>query len=113
MRIDPVALGELLEHRAVEAAHGAVIDIFDGSLMAQPSIAQACEQAPVTPITGLLIEQQGVPFRMGQRHSFSGVFDLAEGLGHAVESKLMQQIEGGMGEQGLVSYWESSGPRMS
>jgi len=36
---------------------------------------------------------------------FAGGFDLAEGLGHAVESKLMQQIEGGMGEQGLVSYW--------
>ena len=33
------------------------------------------------------------------------MLDLTEGLGHAVETELMQQIEGGMGEQDLVSYW--------
>jgi hypothetical protein len=40
---------------------------------------------------------------MGQRGGFSGCFDLTEGLGHAVESKLMKEIEGWMGEQGLFS----------
>ncbi len=42
---------------------------------------------------------------MGQRRGFTGCFDLTEGLGHAVESELMKEIEGWMGEQGLVSYW--------
>jgi hypothetical protein len=42
---------------------------------------------------------------MGQRRGFPGGFDLAEGLGHAGKSKLMEQIECGMGEHGLISYW--------
>ncbi len=61
--------------------------------MPQPGIAQASEQAPVTPIADLLIEQQGEPFGMGEHGGFSGYFDLIEGLGHAVESELMKQIE--------------------
>src|SRR6266513_722939 len=105
MGVDPGTLGELLEQCAVEAARGTVIDILDGGLMAQPGIAQTGEQAPVASIANLLIEQQGEPFGMGQRGGFSGCFDLTEGLGHAVETELMQQIEGGMGEQDLVSYW--------
>jgi hypothetical protein len=100
MRIDPAAFGEFLEQGAIETAGGAVIDILDGGLMAQPGIAQAGEQAPVPSIANLLIEQQGEPFGMGQRGSFSGCFDLTEGLGHPVEAKVMKQIEGGMGEQG-------------
>jgi len=48
MGIDPAALGELLEQRAVEAARGTVIDILDGGLMAQSGIAQAGKQAPIT-----------------------------------------------------------------
>jgi hypothetical protein len=40
---------------------------------------------------------------MRQRGGFA--FDLTECFGHAGKSELMQQIEGGMGEQGLVSYW--------
>ena len=69
MGVDPTALGELLEQRAVEAARGTVIDILDGGLMAQSGIAQAGEQAPVTSIAGLPIEQQGKPFGMGQRRA--------------------------------------------
>ena len=103
MGIDPAARSEFLEQRAIEAARGAVIDILDRSLMAQPGITQTSEQAPVTPIADLLIEQQGEPFGMGERGGLSGCFDLSEGLGHAVESELMKQIEGWMGEQGLVS----------
>ena len=105
MGIDPATVGEFLEQRAIESARGTVIDILDGSLMAQSGIAQAGEQAPVASIANLLIEQQGEPFGMGQRGGFTGCFDLTEGLGHAVESELMEQIEGGMGEQGLASYW--------
>ena len=47
MGIDPAACGEFLEQRAIETARGAVVDILDRSLMAQPGIAQASEQAPI------------------------------------------------------------------
>jgi hypothetical protein len=56
MCIDPGTLGELLEQRAVEAARGAVIGVLDGGLMAQPGIAQAGMQPPVTSVAGLLVE---------------------------------------------------------
>src|SRR5579859_1569336 len=101
MKIDPTALGEFLEQNAIETAGGAVIDVLDGGLMTQPGIAQPGEQALITPIADLAIEQQAEPFRMSQRRRFSGCFDLAEGLGHAVEAELMKQIEGWMGEQDL------------
>jgi hypothetical protein len=52
MRIDPGALGELLEQRPVEAASDTVVDIFDSGLMAQLGIAQAGMQAPVTSVAG-------------------------------------------------------------
>jgi hypothetical protein len=89
--------------RAIEAAGGAVIDVLDGGLMAQPGIAQAGEQAPVTAIADLLIEEQGEPFGMGQCRGFTGCFDLTEGFCHTVETELLEQIEGWMGEQDGVS----------
>jgi hypothetical protein len=55
MGIDPGAFRELLEERAVEPARGAVIDIFDRGLMAQPGIAQAGEQAPVAAVAVLAL----------------------------------------------------------
>ena len=48
MRIDPGSLGEFLEERAIESARGAIIDVFNRGLMAQPGIAQAKAQPPVT-----------------------------------------------------------------
>src|SRR5438477_12932143 len=98
MDLDPATVGEFLEQRAIESARGTVIDIFDGSLMAQPGISQAGEQAPVASIANLLIEQQGEPFGMGQRGGFTGCLDITEGLGNAVESELMLLIESAVGE---------------
>jgi len=69
--------------------------------VAQPGIAQTGEQAPVTPIAGLLIEQQGEPFGMGQVRGFTGCFDLTEGFGHTVETELLKQIEGWVNEHGF------------
>jgi hypothetical protein len=105
MGVDPGTLRKLLEQRTIESARGAVIDIFDGGLMAQPGVAQAGVQPPVASVAGLLVEQQGEPFGMGQRRGFTGCFDLTEGLGHAGKSELTQKIEGGMSEQGVVPYW--------
>jgi hypothetical protein len=38
MDVDPAARGEFLEQRAIETTRGAVIDILDGSLMAESGI---------------------------------------------------------------------------
>jgi hypothetical protein len=62
VRIDPAALGELLEQRAIETARRTVIDVFDSGLMAQPGVAQAGVHSPVTSVTGLPVEQQSEPF---------------------------------------------------
>ena len=42
VRIDPLAIGKLVEQPAIEAARGAVIDILDDGLVAQSGIAQPC-----------------------------------------------------------------------
>src|SRR5207247_8908466 len=104
MDLDPATVGEFLEQRAIESARSTVIDIFDGSLMAQPGISQAGEQAPVASIANLLIEQQGEPFGRGQRGGFTGCFDVTGGVGRAVATELMPQIEGGMGGQEWVTW---------
>src|SRR5262249_17278443 len=39
VRLDPVSIGELLEQRAVEAGRGSVINVLDGSLLAQSGVA--------------------------------------------------------------------------
>ena len=98
MRIDPGALGELLEEGAIETARGTIVDILDCCLMAKPGIAQAKAQPPVTSVAGLLVEQQGEPFGMAQCSGFGGCFDLAEGFGHAVEAEFMHQLERWMGQ---------------
>jgi hypothetical protein len=76
--VDPAALGELVEQRAVEAARSAVIDVLDGSLVAQSGVAQARCEAPVATPAGFAIEQQAKPFGMAQRCGFAGCFDLAD-----------------------------------
>ena len=50
VRVDPIAGDELLEQGAIEAAGGAVIDILDGRLLAQPGIAQPGGELLVVPI---------------------------------------------------------------
>ena len=41
MRVDPLAAGEVLEQGTLETAWGAVIDVLDDGVLAQPGIAQA------------------------------------------------------------------------
>jgi hypothetical protein len=96
--IDKAAVGKLEEQRAIKAPRGAVIDIFDGGVMAQPGIAQAREQPSVAAIGDFAIEQQAEPFGMRQGRGLTGSFDLAEGFGHAVEAEFMHQLERWMGQ---------------
>src|SRR5260370_39566666 len=83
MRVDPLAIGELLEQSAVEAARGSVIDVLDAGLLAQSGIAQAGGNALVPARGGLALDQQpgavgmsgrgalmrGIPFCNSQRQS--------------------------------------------
>jgi hypothetical protein len=101
--VDPAALGELFEQRPIEAARGAVIDVLDAGVMAQPGITQARRQAPVAAMRDLAVEQQAEPFGMGQLSGIGRGFDLGEGIGHAGEPELVQLIEGRVAEHDVVS----------
>ena len=66
VRVDPLAAGELVEQGAIEAARGAVIDILDDGMVAQPGIAQPGGQALVAAMRHLAIDQQAEPIGMGE-----------------------------------------------
>jgi hypothetical protein len=71
--------------------------------------SRACGSSPrmTLPVANqnMTCRYSGASPRRAQRRGFTGCFDLTEGLGHAGKSELTQEIEGGMGEQGVVSYW--------
>jgi hypothetical protein len=83
VRIDPLAIGQLLEQSAVEAAWGSVIDVFDAGLLAQSGIAQPGGQPLVAAMGELAIDQQPEPVGMSERGGFVGSFELGKRLGHA------------------------------
>ena len=83
MGIDPAALGELLEQRAVEAARGSVIDVLNSGLLAQSGVAQSRGQPLVAAMGELTIEQETEPVGMGECGGFVGSFEFGKRLGHA------------------------------
>jgi hypothetical protein len=86
VRVDPLAVGELLEQSAVEAARGPVIDVLDAGLLAQSGIAQPGGQPLVAAMSELAIDQQPEPVGMSERGGFVGGLELDKGLGHAGEA---------------------------
>ena len=97
--VDPAAGDQGLEQGAVETAGGAVIDVLDGGLMAQPGIAQPGPQPSLVALGDFAVEQQAEPFGVRQRGAGRVRLQLGEGAGHAGEAELVQLIEGGMGQQ--------------
>src|SRR5665213_703645 len=97
---DPVAAGELEEQRPVEAAHGTVIDVLDAGGMAQLGGAGARLEATLSAPGRLMLEQQAQPFGMAERASLWVGGQVLEAFGHAVEAKLVQQVECRMMKQG-------------
>src|SRR6202008_2145771 len=61
VRVDPFAIGELVEQGAVEAAWGPVIDVLDAGLLAQSGIAQPGGKPLVAAMGELAIDQQAEP----------------------------------------------------
>ena len=54
--LDPVALCQLLEQRAIETPRRAVIDILDGSVVAQASVSQPRHEPPILTVGHLTVE---------------------------------------------------------
>jgi hypothetical protein len=98
VRIDPGTLHELEEEGAIEAARGAVIDVFDASLVAQLGVAQTGGESLVAAMADFALEQQAEPFEMGELGGFAAGLDFVAGLEHGVEAELAELVERGMSE---------------
>src|SRR5215831_19805572 len=97
--VDPVGIGEVVEQRAVEAARGSVIDIFDAGLLTQSGIAQSRGQPLVTAMGELAIEQETVPVGMAECASLTGGFEFGKGLSHTRKPELAQLVKRRMSKQ--------------
>ena len=80
-----------MEQRAIEPARGAVINVLDDSMVAQPGIAQAGGKALVAAMGDLAIDEQAEPIGVGQGCAFAGGFEFGERLGHAGKPEFAQQ----------------------
>jgi hypothetical protein len=103
--VDPLSGDHRLEQGAVEASGSAIINIFDGRLVAQPGITQPRPQSPLVTIGGFSIEQQGKPFGMREIGALRIGLQLGEGARHAGEPELVHLVEGRMGEHTETPQW--------
>ena len=103
MVVDPAAFDQHGQKAAVEAARGAVVDVLDAGLLAQLGVLQPLRQPLVAPQRCFAFEQQREPFGVAEACGIAAGFDVGEGLGHAVQAKCMELIEGRMGEQDVIS----------
>ena len=56
VRVDPLAGGEFVEQRPIEAAMNSIIDVFDDGIVAQSGIAQPSREALVAAMGDLTID---------------------------------------------------------
>jgi hypothetical protein len=96
---DPFPLGQLLEQGAVEPPGTAIINILDAGLLAQSGDTQSRGEALVLALGHFAIEQKPQPFAMAETFRFAVGVEFGEGLGHAVQAKGVEQVEGRMFEQ--------------
>ena len=89
MPVDPLADGEGLEQGTVETARGAVIDVLDDGVLAQPGIAQAGGEPLVAAMGEFSIKQQPQPIGVAERRGVARGLQFGEGLGHAGEAELV------------------------
>ena len=64
-RVDPVAVDEALQERAIQPARAAPIDVLDGGALAQPGMAQPGGELAVGALGGLALEQEGKARQFG------------------------------------------------
>jgi hypothetical protein len=87
VHVDPLAIDDLLEQSAVEAAWRPVIDVLDAGRLAQYGISQPGGKPLVAAMAELAIEQEAEPVGMSERGGFVGCFELGKRLGHAGHAK--------------------------
>jgi hypothetical protein len=104
VRVDPLAAGELVEQRPIEAARCAVINILDDGVMAQSGIAQAGGETFVTAMGDLAIDEQPEPIGMAEGRGFARGFEFSKGLGHAGKPELSELIKRWMGQHCPFSF---------
>src|SRR6185503_9366799 len=97
--VDPATGDQGLEQRSVETAGGAIIDVFDSCLMAQPGKAQPGLQPSLVALGDFAVEQEAEPFGVRQRGAGRVCLQLGKGACHAGKSELVKLVEGRMGEQ--------------
>jgi hypothetical protein len=101
---DEVAGRELEEQGAIEAAGGAIVDVLDAGVMAQPCGSGARLKALLPAQRRLVFEQKAKPFGMFEGARLRGLFERLEAFGHAVQAEVMQQIERRMGQHWIISF---------
>ena len=72
---DEVAGGELAEQGAIEAAGGAVIDVLDAGVVAQPCGPGARFEALLLAQRQLVLEQEAEPFGMFESAGLGGLVE--------------------------------------
>lgn len=93
---DPVAVGELQEEIAIEAAGGAEVDVLDLGVMAQPRGARSRLEALLPARGRLAFEQQRKPFAMLEVSRFRLRLEFLIGAGHVCQAEVAQHVDGGL-----------------
>ena len=93
MLADPIATGELEEQRAIEPAHGPVVDVLDRGEMPQFGGPGARLEALLLTQRHLVLEQDAGPFDMVERAALGVGGQIVQALGHAGQAKLVQSVD--------------------
>ena len=102
---DPVAVDELGEEGAIEAARRAQIDILDDGGLAQRGELQARDEPLVVALGGLAVDHQAEALLEGERGDVGLALLILEGLGHAGKPEGGEAFVGGVDEHQVSFCW--------
>jgi hypothetical protein len=98
-----------IQSHAVEPARGVIVDVLDSGGVPQPGGSGARLEALLAPQGDLVLEQDGQPLAVLEMARLGVLSELAKATRHAVQSELVQQIEGGMVEHRELLSGSSAG----
>jgi hypothetical protein len=100
---DEVAPGQLEEEATVEAAHGAEVGILDLRVVTQSGGASPGFEALLSTLRRFALEEKRQPLPMLQGPGLRLGFQILKAFGHSGQTKLVQKVEGRMGQHDRVS----------
>ena len=103
---DPGTAGELEEQVAIEAAGRAEVDILDAGLVAQARRPGTGLEPLLPAQRHLPFEQQRQPLGMLERLGLGLGLELLEGLGHAVQAEVGEQVERRVNQHDRAPQWK-------